>query len=373
MHQHHRAFTRRHVQVLTCSNSSFTTCMTSWIVTSTHEILHPFVKKNRQTWQGPAEVLHIFHRHGPPSKERAYLFNGDISDRGAEAGQTMLHVDAVLLVGTTTKRYIIGCYWMLLDVVGCCWMSLAPSKDINYINYVSAMFGLACVCVVISFQLESLWLDRWICRRWKPGSWFCPSCCATLGRRWQFVPESSRIHVRQSLVPFHPSDPCSKEERHLQNAIFADHPIALISWIFLNQHPALHRTSPYFSHPPLPIFPWQVHILRGNHENEQLNERARSFGGGFAEECLAKYGPRRWDSSWVVDQPMGDGRWPSGGWCWMNKEMKSCHVMKCIFGGWIELHNQVAWLWSTTLRWQHGTAAITVAIFGNVVERWPSW
>ena len=32
--------------------------------------------------------------------------------------------------------------------------------------------------------------------------------------------------------------------------------------------------------------------MRGNHENEQLNERARSFGGGFAEECLAKYGPR---------------------------------------------------------------------------------
>ena len=35
-----------------------------------------------------------------------------------------------------------------------------------------------------------------------------------------------------------------------------------------------------------------MHVLRGNHENEQLNERARSFGGGFAEECLAKYGPR---------------------------------------------------------------------------------
>ena len=50
-------------------------------------------------------------------------------------------------------------------------------------------------------------------------------------------------------------------------------------------------------------FPWQVHILRGNHENEQLNERARSFGGGFAEECLAKYGPRRWDSGWP------DGWW----------------------------------------------------------------
>ena len=36
-------------------------------------------------------------------------------------------------------------------------------------------------------------------------------------------------------------------------------------------------------------------MLRGNHENEQLNERARSFGGGFAEECLAKYGPRSLD------------------------------------------------------------------------------
>ncbi|CAL1129383.1 unnamed protein product [Cladocopium goreaui] len=83
------------------------------------------------------DVLHIFHRHGPPSKERAYLFNGDISDRGAEA------VEA----------------WIL----------------------------------ILSFMLR---------------------------------------------------------------------------------------------------YPGQVHILRGNHENEQLNERARSFGGGFAEECLAKYGPR---------------------------------------------------------------------------------
>ena len=76
------------------------------------------------------EVLHIFHRHGPPSKERAYLFNGDISDRGAEAGQTMLRVDAVLVVGKTTKKSkwmlldVVGCCWMLLDVVGCCWMLL---------------------------------------------------------------------------------------------------------------------------------------------------------------------------------------------------------------------------------------------------------
>eukprot|EP00435_Cladocopium_sp_Y103_P019887 s640_g4.t2 len=83
------------------------------------------------------DVLHIFHRHGPPSKDKAYLFNGDISDRGAEA------VEA----------------WIL----------------------------------ILSFMLR---------------------------------------------------------------------------------------------------YPGQVHILRGNHENEQLNERARSFGGGFAEECLAKYGPR---------------------------------------------------------------------------------
>eukprot|EP00438_Fugacium_kawagutii_P021788 Skav236016 [mRNA] locus=scaffold3189:166322:173659:- [translate_table: standard] len=39
-------------------------------------------------------------------------------------------------------------------------------------------------------------------------------------------------------------------------------------------------------------FDGEVHVLRGNHENENLNERSRSFGGGFAEECLAKYGPR---------------------------------------------------------------------------------
>lgn len=41
------------------------------------------------TLQAPSywsdEVLHIFHHHGAPSRERAYLFNGDISDRGAEA------------------------------------------------------------------------------------------------------------------------------------------------------------------------------------------------------------------------------------------------------------------------------------------------
>lgn len=36
--------------------------------------------------------------------------------------------------------------------------------------------------------------------------------------------------------------------------------------------------------------PNQVHILRGNHENEMMNERPREFGGGFAEECLYKYG-----------------------------------------------------------------------------------
>ena len=68
----------------------------------THELLHPFFFNISR--RSAVEVLHIFHRHGPPSKERAYLFNGDISDRGAEAGQTMLRVDAVLVVGKTTKK-----------------------------------------------------------------------------------------------------------------------------------------------------------------------------------------------------------------------------------------------------------------------------
>lgn len=37
--------------------------------------------------------------------------------------------------------------------------------------------------------------------------------------------------------------------------------------------------------------PERLHILRGNHEHERMNERARSRGGGFTEECLQKYGP----------------------------------------------------------------------------------
>jgi len=37
-------------------------------------------------------------------------------------------------------------------------------------------------------------------------------------------------------------------------------------------------------------FPDNVHVLRGNHENRAINERPRSWGGGFAEECLDKHG-----------------------------------------------------------------------------------
>ena len=48
------------------------------------QICHLFFPLNPRICSG-AEVLHIFHHHGAPSRERAYLFNGDISDRGAEA------------------------------------------------------------------------------------------------------------------------------------------------------------------------------------------------------------------------------------------------------------------------------------------------
>mmetsp|Transcript_103336 Transcript_103336/g.267256 ORF Transcript_103336/g.267256 Transcript_103336/m.267256 type:complete len:851 (+) Transcript_103336:57-2609(+) len=36
-------------------------------------------------------------------------------------------------------------------------------------------------------------------------------------------------------------------------------------------------------------YPNSIHILRGNHENEQMITRPFKMGGGFAEECLSKY------------------------------------------------------------------------------------
>lgn len=36
-------------------------------------------------------------------------------------------------------------------------------------------------------------------------------------------------------------------------------------------------------------YPDSVHVLRGNHENEQMIVRPLKMGGGFAEECLGKY------------------------------------------------------------------------------------
>lgn len=36
-------------------------------------------------------------------------------------------------------------------------------------------------------------------------------------------------------------------------------------------------------------YPNSVHVLRGNHENEQMVARPLKMGGGFAEDCLAKY------------------------------------------------------------------------------------
>eukprot|EP00397_Hematodinium_sp_SG-2012_P004123 GEMP01004134.1.p1 GENE.GEMP01004134.1~~GEMP01004134.1.p1 ORF type:complete len:996 (+),score=206.51 GEMP01004134.1:43-3030(+) len=35
-----------------------------------------------------------------------------------------------------------------------------------------------------------------------------------------------------------------------------------------------------------------IHINRGNHEDTNMNERDRSIGGGFAQECRGKYGPQ---------------------------------------------------------------------------------
>lgn len=37
-------------------------------------------------------------------------------------------------------------------------------------------------------------------------------------------------------------------------------------------------------------YPDSVHVLRGNHENDQMITRPFKMGGGFAEECLTKYG-----------------------------------------------------------------------------------
>mmetsp|Transcript_130338 Transcript_130338/g.236956 ORF Transcript_130338/g.236956 Transcript_130338/m.236956 type:complete len:864 (+) Transcript_130338:199-2790(+) len=37
-------------------------------------------------------------------------------------------------------------------------------------------------------------------------------------------------------------------------------------------------------------YPSSVHVLRGNHENDQMISRPFKIGGGFAEECLSKYG-----------------------------------------------------------------------------------
>ena len=35
--------------------------------------------------------------------------------------------------------------------------------------------------------------------------------------------------------------------------------------------------------------PGSIYLNRGNHENEEINERMRSHGGGFAEEVRSKY------------------------------------------------------------------------------------
>lgn len=41
--------------------------------------------------------------------------------------------------------------------------------------------------------------------------------------------------------------------------------------------------------------PDHIHFIRGNHENREVNERPRDWGGGFAEECTAKYGTHVYD------------------------------------------------------------------------------
>jgi len=39
-------------------------------------------------------------------------------------------------------------------------------------------------------------------------------------------------------------------------------------------------------------YPRNVHVIRGNHENREINERPKDLGGGFLQECLEKYGDR---------------------------------------------------------------------------------
>ena len=88
---------------------------------------------------------------------------------------------------------------------------------------------------------------------------------------------------------------------------------------------------------------------------ERTAERARAelrrrLCGGVPGKVRAT--PLGQLSGWPTDQwVMGNDQ--VEGWCWMNKEMESCHVMKCIFGGWIELDNQFCLVTvSTTLQWQ---------------------
>ncbi|OLQ06134.1 Serine/threonine-protein phosphatase 5 [Symbiodinium microadriaticum] len=85
--------------------------------------------------------------------------------------------------------------------------------------------------------------------------------------------------LADALHIFHSCGPPDKERRYLINGDISDRGSQAVEiWILV-----LAFMSRY---------PEQVHVLRGNHENEHLNERSRLFGGGFAEECLAKYGPR---------------------------------------------------------------------------------
>lgn len=44
-----------------------------------------------------ADVLHIFHQLGPPSKENRYLFNGDVADRGHQAVEIFMILIAFFL------------------------------------------------------------------------------------------------------------------------------------------------------------------------------------------------------------------------------------------------------------------------------------
>ncbi|CAE7741106.1 Ppp5c [Symbiodinium sp. CCMP2592] len=85
--------------------------------------------------------------------------------------------------------------------------------------------------------------------------------------------------LADALHIFHSCGPPDKERRYLINGDISDRGAQAVEiWILVLAFMAR--------------YPEQVHVLRGNHENEHLNERSRLFGGGFAEECLAKYGPR---------------------------------------------------------------------------------